>query len=83
MAYELHLALITVLTFTKFVASALDFELTKDYIVLFLPVINYLSLESRRDTIYSILDSINFHDPREMDPCSDSFTGEAVLDYLS
>lgn len=50
-SYELHLALIAVLTFTKFVASAFNFELTKDYIVLFLPVINYLSLESRRDTI--------------------------------
>lgn len=46
-SYELHLALITVLTFTKFVASVFNFELTKDYIVLFLPVINYLSLESR------------------------------------
>lgn len=46
-SYELHLALITVLTFTKFVASAFNFELTKDYIVQFLPV-KYFSLETRR-----------------------------------
>lgn len=45
------MALIIVLTFTKFVASVFNFELTKDYIVLFLPVINYLCLESRQDTI--------------------------------
>lgn len=45
-SHELHLLLIIVLRFTSSAASAFNFELTKDYIVLFLPVMNYLCLEA-------------------------------------
>lgn len=43
--HELHLSFITVLRFISSAASAFNFELTKDYIVLFMPLIKYLCLK--------------------------------------